>query len=155
MPVQFATFYINDGLFGIDVLLVREINRNLDITEVSPAPEFVAGLMNLRGQIVTIIDPGVRLGLGRRPRTDDTCCIVLKTKQETERMVQEGLSIETTAKDIIGLIVDRIGDMTIVGNDDIEQPPANINGVDGKFLTGVVKLEHELLGVLKIAEILN
>jgi len=45
--------------------------------------------------------------------------------------------------------------MTIVGNDDIEQPPANINGVDGKFLTGVVKLEHELLGVLKIAEILN
>lgn len=152
---QFSSFYLGRSLFGIDVLLVREINRNLEITSVDPSPEFVEGLMNLRGQIVTVIDLGVYLGLGKRERTKTTCCIVLKTEKELERIHDEGLISENTTKDTVGLLVDRISDMISVEENEIEPPPANMNGVDGKYLGGVIKLDSELLATLKISEILT
>ena len=67
---QFASFYLGDNLFGIDVRLIREINRNIDITVVDSAPEFVRGLLNLRGQIVTVIDAenAWNQGAGRKNR---------------------------------------------------------------------------------------
>ncbi len=154
MQRQFTTFYLGDSLFAIDVLLVREINRNLDITNVDPSPDFVMGLMNLRGQIVAVTDLGIRLNLGKREITNKTCCIVLKTNQELERIINEGLITEKTSNDFVGLVVDRISDMITVENDNIEPPPANMNGVDGKYLNGVVKLEKDLIATLKVKEIL-
>lgn len=154
MQRQFTTFYLNNSLFAIDVLLVREINRNLDITEVDPSPEFVMGLMNLRGQIVSVTDLGVRLNMAKREITKDTCCIVLKTNNELERIIDEGLISENTSDDIVGLMIDRIGDMIQVEEDAIEPSPANMNGVDGKYLSGVIKLENELVATLKVSEIL-
>ncbi|MBN1981776.1 MAG: chemotaxis protein CheW [Chitinivibrionales bacterium] len=151
---QFASFLLGESLFGIDVLLIREINQNIDITPVNPSPEFLLGLMNLRGQIVAVTDLGIRLGLKKREITAQSCCIVLKTTKELDRILNEGLIAETTSNDTIGLLVDKIGDMTSIDDMYIERPPANINGVDGKYLGGVIKLEHELLATLKIKEIL-
>lgn len=151
---QFSSFYLGESMFGIDVLLVREINRNLDITPVDPSPDFVKGLMNLRGQIVTVTDLGVRLNLDKRERTKSTCCIVLKTEKELERIADEGLISESTSKDTVGLLVDKISDMISIDENEIEAPPANMNGVDGKYLGGVIKLERDLLATLKISEIL-
>ena len=151
---QFTTFYLGDSLFGIDVLLVREINKNLDITVVDPSPDFVMGLMNLRGQIVAVTDLGIRLGLEKRTITPSTCCIVLKTTPELERIIDEGLISETTSNDFVGLIVDRISDMITVDEKEIEPPPANMGGVDGKYLGGVVKLNKALMATLKVSEIL-
>jgi purine-binding chemotaxis protein CheW len=151
---QFSSFFLGDSMFGLDVLLVREINRNLDITPVDPSPDFVQGLMNLRGQIVTVTDLGVRLNLDNRERTKSTCCIVLKTEKELERITDEGLISATTSKDTVGLLVDQIGDMISIDEKEIEAPPANMNGVDGKYLSGVIKLEQDLLATLKISEIL-
>jgi len=155
MEKQFASFYLGNSLFGIDVLLIREINRNLDITHVDPAPDFIVGLMNLRGQIVTVVDSGVRLNLGRREITQSSCCIVLKTNRELQRYKSEGFEIENTSNDIVGLMVDKIGDMIHADKKDIEPPPANAYGVDGKYLDGVIKLEKELLITLKMEEILS
>ncbi len=151
---QYTTFYLGDSLLGLDVLLVREINRNLDITIVDPSPDFVMGLMNLRGQIVAVTDLGIRLGLEKRTITKSTCCIVLKTNHELERIIDEGLISETTSNDFVGLIVDKISDMITIDEKEIEPPPANMNGVDGKYLGGVVKLKKELLATLKVSEIL-
>lgn len=61
--VGLATFYIRDALCGMDILKVQEINKHMDITKVPQAPEYVTGILNLRGQIVTIIDLGRKLGL--------------------------------------------------------------------------------------------
>jgi purine-binding chemotaxis protein CheW len=152
---QYATFKIGTGLFGIDVLLIREINRNLDITEVNPAPDFVRGLLNLRGQIVTVIDPGTRLGIERRSLDSSSCCVVLKTSQEIERMRDEGLLAETTHKDTVALLVDGIGDMVNIDDRAIEHPPANINGIDSSFISGIVKLDSELLVIMKLEKILE
>ncbi len=152
---QYATFRLNEHLYGIDVLLVREINRHIDLTEVSPAPEFVRGLVNLRGQIVTIIDPGVRLGLGTRQMLDTSCSIVLKTRQETDRMVKEGLLAEHTPKDTVGILVDSIDDMVLFDEQEIEAPPPNVNGVDGTYISGLIKLENQLLSLLRLDRLLS
>ncbi len=151
---QFITFYLGDDLFGLDILLVREINRNMDITPVDRAPAYVRGLINLRGQIVTVLDLGVRLNIGARRISRDSSCIVLKTRHEVERNAVSGVDLDNLAADLVGLLVDRIGDVVSVDADAIDPPPAHAGGVKGKFLDGIVKLEKQLLITLKVAELL-
>lgn len=155
MQRQFTTFYLGRGLFGIDVLQVREINKNIEITPVDPSPDFVMGLMNLRGQIISVIDLGIKLGLEKQQASDHTCCVVLKTNSELERVIHEGLLSEGTTDDFVGLMVDKIGDMILVEENDIEPPPANINGVDSVYLNGVIKLDTSLIVTLKLGKILT
>jgi purine-binding chemotaxis protein CheW len=133
---QFVTFKMDDGLLGIDVLMVREINRVLDITPVPKAPDYVRGLVNLRGQAVTVFDLGIRLGLGPREITEETHNLVLK-------------------HDLVGLLVDSIGNIVQCEEIEIEPPPANVGNIEGKFLEGVVQMEHQLLVILDTGKILE
>jgi len=152
---QFTTFKLGEDLFGIDILLVREINRSLQITPVEQAPEFVTGLLNLRGQIITVIDLGVRLGLEKREVMGSTRCIVLKTAQELlNRHASENV-VKSASSDQVGFLVDSVGDMVSVSEGDIAPPPANLGQVSEKFLTGVVKLEHGLVGLLDVGRVLH
>ncbi len=152
---QFATFFIDEHLFGVNVLLVREINPHVDFTPVDLAPDFVRGLMNLRGQIVTIIDPAVRFGIGQRPITPRSRCLVLKTAREVEEREDGAQLMLETVSDSVGFLVDSIGDMVAADARDLEPPPANIGEIDGKFIAGVHKLEEKLMIVLKTGEVLK
>jgi purine-binding chemotaxis protein CheW len=154
---QFASFHIGDNLFGIDVRLIREINRNIDITPVDGAPGFVRGLMNLRGQIVTVLDAGVRMGL-RRHREDggeERRCIVLKVSDELDAKRSDDPSIEDTSRDLVALYVDDVGEMVMLDEKDIMPPPANIGKIEGDFISGLANFEKELMIVIKIAELLR
>jgi len=133
---QFVTFGIDDYLLGIDILKVREINRVLDITLVQHARTYVRGLINLRGQTVTVFDLGRRLGLALREIAEESHNIILKN-------------------DAVGLLVDSIGDVVVAQDDEIEQPPANVGGIEGKFIEGIVKLEKDLLVILSAEKILE
>ncbi|MFP4380063.1 MAG: chemotaxis protein CheW [Candidatus Sumerlaeia bacterium] len=155
MERQYSTFYLGDALFGIDILLVNEINRHLDITIVEQAPEFVCGLLNLRGQIVTVIDLGVRLGLGAREIKPSSRIVVLKTAAEIQSRIGKSQTDDTTAEDVVGLLVDRIGDMVSVAEEKMEQAPANIAGVDGKYISGVAPVGGSLMVALQAREILK
>ncbi|OPZ20840.1 MAG: Chemotaxis protein CheW [candidate division BRC1 bacterium ADurb.BinA364] len=155
MERQFSTFFIGDDLFGIDILMVNEINRNLDITPVEKAPDYVRGLMNLRGQIVTVLDLGVRLGMGPREIGSKSRCIVLKVSSDLKAHQAAGRLRDDTANDVVGLLVDRVGDMVAVDEAEIEPPPANVNGVEGKYLSGVVKLPDALMVTLRAREVLD
>ncbi|KMQ52978.1 Positive regulator of CheA protein activity (CheW) [Chitinispirillum alkaliphilum] len=153
---QFATFYLGDNLYGIDVLLIREINQNIFITEVDPSPDYIVGLMNLRGQIVTIADLKVKLGVENEiDIIPGANCIVLKTDAELDRLRDEGLNVGTTSKDMVGLMVDKIGDMITVDEEEMEPPPANVFGVDCYYIKGVIKLDRQLLVVLNINNVLS
>jgi len=134
--IQFVTFRIDTLLFGIDVLKVREINRVLDITEVQHSPKHIRGLVNLRGQVVTIFDMGVRLGLDPRIISEESHNIVLK-------------------REPVGLLVDAIGDVVQTDQDSIEQPPANVSGIESDFMAGVVRQNKELILILSTDKILN
>ncbi|HHC25001.1 MAG TPA: chemotaxis protein CheW [Desulfobacterales bacterium] len=133
---QFVTFGIDDYLLGIDILKVREINRVLDITPVQHARTYVRGLINLRGQTVTVFDLGRRLGLALRKIAEESHNIILKN-------------------DAVGLLVDSIRDVVVAQDDEIEQPPANVGGIEGKFIEGIVKLEKDLLVILSAEKILE
>jgi purine-binding chemotaxis protein CheW len=153
---QFASFYVGENLFGVDVRLIREINRSLDITPVDGAPQFVRGLLNLRGQIVTVIDVRNRMGLTGNAAAIAGCrCVVLKTSEELAEKRAEDETIENTSHDLTALFVDSIGDMVTFEDNDIEPSPANMGEVEGRFIYGIVKLEKELLIILKVKELLE
>jgi purine-binding chemotaxis protein CheW len=153
---QYASFYIGKNLFGIDVRLIREITRSNEITSVDGAPNFVRGLLNLRGQIVTVIDVHDRMGLPVIDGADnDRHYIILKTSDELDAKREEDKTIEMTSRDLSALEVDSIGDMVTVEDNEIESTPANIGEVEGRFISGVVKLEKELLIIIKVYELLR
>jgi purine-binding chemotaxis protein CheW len=153
---QFASFHIGDNLFGIDVRLIREINRNIDITPVDGAPGFVRGLMNLRGQIVTVVDAGVRMGLcHREDGGEERRCIVLKMSDELDAKRSDDPSLEGTSRDLVALYVDDVGEIVMLDEKDIMPPPANTGKIEGKFISGLATLEKELMIVVKIAELLR
>jgi len=150
---QYTTFYLDDMLFGIDIMRVREINPHLDITTVHKVPDYVRGLINLRGRIVTVLDLGVRLGLEPRNIADSSRSIVLKTRDELGQHMDEKKIGESTSNDVVGLLVDRIGDVVSVDSAEVEMPPANMGDINSQYISGVIKLEGELLSIIKINQV--
>ena len=136
--VGLATFYVGEALCGMDILKVQEINKQMEVTHVPQAPEYVSGVLNLRGRIVTIVDLGKKIGLSPTHLSDESRNIIVNSQDE-----------------YIGLLVDRIADVVPARWDQVEASPANIGGVQAKFFKGVYKTENSLLGILDIEGILN
>ncbi len=140
----YATFHSRERLYGIDILSVREIIRAFDITDVPRSSAHVRGLINLRGQVVTIMDLAVRLGMDRPALTDRSHIVVLKP-----------LATPGVPQDPVGLLVDSIGDVIEADAAITETPPANVNEVEDRFLSGVVKTDAGLLVLLKLTDLLT
>jgi len=149
---QFATFFLNDTLLGLPILTVREITPNIEITEVPLAPDFIRGLVNLRGQVVTIIDLGTKLGLGGHKISEKSRLIIIKTNTELSDIAIE-LGVKTS-DDPVGLLIDKIGDVVSAEGDEIEPPPANMDVGDLKYIRGIVKTKETLLTVLNLHQLL-
>lgn len=152
---KYASFYIGDTLFGIDILLVREINRSIEITPVDLVTESIRGLINLRGQLVTIFDLGIQLGIRKTEQTGATRCIILKTNNEITNLPNAEELDDSTSDDFVGFLVDKIGDIVTTDTDSIESPPAHLSGVERKFIKGVFKLDKKLLIILNTESILT
>ena len=136
--VQFSCFYLGDTLCGFDINLVQEVNDELSITEVPLSPEYVMGIMNLRGQIITVIDIAFKLGMSRSEIQPGSRVIIIKTERE-----------------FIGLIVDRVSEVVSGTRDNIAPPPPNLKGLQGKFVDGVIHTKtNELLALLDIEKVL-
>jgi len=136
--VELATFYIGEALCGMDILKVQEINKLIEMTRVPQAPEYVLGILNLRGEIVTIIDLGKKLSLKSTEMSDKTRNIIVNSNGEH-----------------IGLMVEKISDVVQAEWEKVEAPPANIGGVQGKYFTGVFKTEDRLIGILDVEKVLE
>jgi len=134
MQGKILTFYLQGELFGIDIKLVKEINRKINYTRVPGAPDFLVGLFNMRGQVVTVFDL-VRFIYGRCDFIpDNPTCIILKSQDsESEHM---------------GFVVDKPGDVLDVEEDWCEPMPGNIQHIDGRYIKEVVKLEDQLIMVI-------
>ena len=136
--IELATFYVGRALCGMDILKVQEINKLMEMTKVPQSPDYMVGILNLRGQIVTIIDLGQKLGLGSIEVSNESRNIIVNTPGEH-----------------VGLLVSRISDVVMADPDKIEPAPANMNGVQGAFFTGVYKTDNKLIGILNIKEVLR
>lgn len=136
--IQLASFYIGDVLLGIDIDLVKEICRPMDMTCVPHTPACVRGVINLRGEVVTLLDLRRILGL----------------PEQFNMTVQRNLIVNFSGEHV-GFCVDVISDILTVDQAKVENPPANINGMEGRFFTGVYPLPEEIVLVLNLDEILS
>ena len=134
---EYATFYVEDALLGVDIRTVQEINRNVELTHVPHAPPAVRGVMNLRGEVCTVIDLRAVFGMPEREDSRTTRNIVVSSGGER-----------------IGLLVDRIADVVRAADNEIDSPPGNLNGIETRFFNGVHKLDNELLLVIDVEEVL-
>lgn len=152
---QFISFYIGENLFGLNILHVREIIQRFEITPVQGAVDFVVGVLNLRGQIVTVLNPARKLRLEEKDNGSETNCIVLKTTQELKKTRADGFMEENTSTDWVGLLVGQMGDVLTVKEENISPPPANLKNIDSKYIAGVVNLDDNLLILLRISELVS
>ena len=128
---QFATFFVADLFFGVDVLRVQEVLRFQQMTCVPQAPDVIEGLINLRGQIVTAIDMRRRLQLPPRAGDQTPMNMVVRTDDGA-----------------VSLLVDEIGDVLEVDEAAYERPPEYLDPAAREFIRGIYKLKERLLLVL-------
>ena len=136
--IQLSCFYLEDTLCGLDINIVQEINQDLQITKVPMSSDYVVGIMNLRGQIVTVIDQCRKIGFKPSTITDESRVIIVNSQKEH-----------------IGLLVDRVTEVLTTPVKEITDPPSNIKGVQGRFFKGVVHTKNnEILALLDVEAVL-
>ena len=107
--LQLSLFYLDDTLCGININQVQEINEDLTITKVPLSPDYVMGIMNLRGQIITVINLAMKIGLSPSTITPVSRVVIVSSNGE-----------------YIGLLVDKIADVITIPKNKIAESPANI-----------------------------
>ena len=130
---QLATFWLDSDLYGVEVEHVQEVLRSQGITRVPLSPPAVAGLINLRGQVVTAIE--LRELLGRPPRPEGTDPVVIVVRLHGEA---------------VSLLVDSIADVVDVNARDFESPPDTLDGSARDLIRGAYKLDGQLLLALDV-----
>ena len=137
--VQLVTFKIGEEEFGVDILRVQEIIRTMEITRVPKAPDFVEGVINLRGKVIPIIDLRKRFGMEVREHDKHTRIIVI----EINNM-------------IVGFVVDAVHEVLRIPSDTVEPPPpAVMGGIDSEYIRGVGRLDDRLLILLDLDKLLS
>lgn len=136
--LQLVTFHVGDEEFGVDILRVREINRLMEITRVPHAPDFVEGVINLRGQVIPVVDLRKRFGLPAVARDKHARIVV----------------VELTDK-VMGFLVDSVSEVLRVPRNILEPAPSIAGGIDSRYIQGVVKLEDRLMILLDLHRLLN
>jgi purine-binding chemotaxis protein CheW len=135
---QFSTFFLDGLYFGVEVLKVQELIRYQEMTRVPLASRVVRGLINLRGQIVTAIDLRCRLDMPERPADRVPMNVVVRTEDGA-----------------VSLLVDEIGDVVEVHEEQFERAPATIKGRATDLITGVYKMPERLLLVLDVERVID
>ena len=130
---QLATFWLDGDLYGVEVAHVQEVLKSQGLTRVPLAPTAVAGLINLRGQVVTAIELRERLGRPPRPEGTDAVVIVVRLHGEA-----------------VSLLVDAIADVVDVDPADFEAPPDTLDGPGRDLIRGAFKLDGHLLLALDV-----
>ena len=134
--IQVVSFKLGSEEYGVEIAQVQEINRMVAITRVPRAPQFMEGVINLRGQLIPIIDLRTRFAMPRAEHTKNTRIIV--TEVGSKR---------------IGIVVDSVSEVLRVARDQIEDATEIISGVDTEYVRGVGKVEDRLIIILDLAAI--
>lgn len=135
---ELALFRIDDSLFGIDIVHIREINKNLSFTKIYDAQDYIKGVLNLRGQIVTVID--LRVKFNRQAISGD---------DSDRRMIIVNYKDES-----IGLLVDSVDDIINIDPSLLEEGVTQMKGVNQEYFAGVYKMDTEIVIILDVEKIL-
>jgi purine-binding chemotaxis protein CheW len=136
--MQCVTFELDAETYGINVMQVQEVLREIEVAPVPGAPHYVIGIINLRGNVVSVIDARIRFGLSTIERTDMTRIIVIEVQQQ-----------------IIGILVDSVAEVVDVKMSEIETAPNVGNDESSRYIDGVVSRDDKLLILVDLDKLLS
>lgn len=132
-PGQYLTFQLQEEQYGVPIETVREINRVVEITPVPRTPEYVKGVMNLRGKIIPVVNLRIKFGMLAQEHTRDTCIIVIDTEIGQ-----------------VGMIVDSVKEVVDLTENQIEPSPVLGNEATMSFVRGMGKVEQRVIILVDI-----
>lgn len=135
---QWVTFYLDKERYGINVMQVQEVLRSREITSVPGAPDYVLGIINLRGNVVTVIDTRQRFRLPPREMDDATRIVIMETE-----------------KQVVGILVDSVAEVVELRASEIEAAPNVGNEESARFIQGVCSLSGELLILIDLNKLFS
>jgi len=136
--MQWVTFRLGDEKYGINVMLVQEVLRITEIAPVPGAPPYVLGIINLRGNVVTVIDTRNRFGLMSKETDDSSRIVIIETDDH-----------------IIGILVDSVAEVVELRGSEIETAPNVGNDESSRYIQGVTSINNELLILVELNKFLS
>jgi purine-binding chemotaxis protein CheW len=140
--VQYLTFKLADEIFAFDVAKVREILELTSITKVPQTPDFMRGVINLRGSVVPVIDLRLNFGMQCTEKTVNTCIIVVEVNLNGETIV-------------LGVLADSVQEVVEMEPDLIEPPPQLGTKLNTEFIKGMGKVENDFVMILDIDKVFS
>jgi len=139
---KYLTFNLADEEYGIAILKVKEIIGMMPVTQVPKTPEFVKGVVNLRGKVIPVTDLRLKFGLPETDYTDRTCIIVIEINGQNGTI-------------LVGIVVDAVSEVLNIKAEEIEPAPAFGAQLDTGFILGMAKTEEGVKILLDIDDVLN
>ena len=136
--LQWVTFHLEDETYGINVMQVQEVLRYSEIAPVPGAPAYVLGIINLRGNVVTVIDTRTRFGLHGAEVTDNSRIVIIEAE-----------------KQVIGILVDSVAEVVYLRSSEIDSAPNIGTEESAKFIQGVSNRDGELLILVDLNKLLS
>ncbi|MBT3256552.1 MAG: purine-binding chemotaxis protein CheW [Deltaproteobacteria bacterium] len=139
---KYLTFTLAEEEYGIGILKIKEIIGMMPITSVPQTPEFVKGVINLRGKVIPVIDLRLRFGMGEIDYTERTCIIVVEIDSQAGTV-------------LIGIVVDSVSEVLNVKGDDIADTPTFGANLNTEYILGMAKMEGGVKILLHIDQVLS
>ncbi|HEX4895680.1 MAG TPA: chemotaxis protein CheW [Solimonas sp.] len=138
MPNEFLTFTLGEEEYGVDILKVQEIRGYDTVTRIPDAPDFIKGVINLRGTIVPVVDMRLKFKLGRADYNEFTVMIILNI-----------------ARRVVGMVVDGVSDVMQLTPEQIRPAPEFGSAVNSRFITGIGALDQRMLILVDIERLMS
>ncbi len=135
---KLLTFTLRDEEYGIDLLRIQEIKGYLPITPIPNTPEYIKGVINLRGSVIPVMSLRRRFGMEEAEYNKFTVIIVINVESK-----------------VVGLLVDGVSDVLSVPTEDIQSPPEIVSSIDTAFLSGLVRKEERLVLLLNLEPLIG
>lgn len=136
--LQWVTFHLNDETYGVNVMAVKEVLRCTDIAPVPGSPDYVLGIINIRGTVISVINTRRRFGLPDRESTDNTRIVILEI-----------------GKYVVGIMVDSVAEVVYLRQSEIETAPNVGKDDSGRFIQGVCNKDGELLILVEFDKLIS
>ena len=136
--LQWVTYRLDEETYGINVMQVQEVLRYTEIAPVPGAPEYVLGIINLRGNVVTVIDTRSRFGLPTTEITDNSRIVIIESDEQ-----------------VVGILVDSVAEVVYLRSSEIDSAPNVCTEESAKFIQGVSNRSGELLILVDVSKLLS
>jgi purine-binding chemotaxis protein CheW len=140
--IQYLTFQLEEEVFAFDIAKVREVLDFTDVTRVPQTPEFMRGVINLRGNVVPVVDMRLKFGMPATPKTVNTCVIIVEVTVDDEAMV-------------LGAMADSVQEVLDLEQDQIEPAPRIGTRLNTEFIHGMGKRGEEFIIILDIDRVFS